>query len=500
MIALGTILENLPSFVLQGDTLALKRVVASVTYDSRACTPDALFVAIPGLKNDGHDFVLQAITNGATVVVLEREMEVPSHVALVIVPDSRIALALLSHAWYGEPSVGLRIIGVTGTNGKTTTTFILKSLLEAMGEVVGIIGTTGSYIRDEILPSQFTTPEAPELCALLQTMKQRGATSVVMEVSSHALALHRVHGTIFAGGIFTNLTQDHLDFHETMEAYAAAKQRLFSTLPRHAVAVVNADDDYGNVMIEDTNAQTTLSFGRSPQADIRIAEQTLGFTKTDIVLTIKGEEVRATMPLVGRFNGENLAASVAMVSALGASVEQIAEAIPHMQGAPGRMQRIELPDEGVGTKPTAIVDYAHTPDALEKALLSCRELLASETDSPGKIFCVIGCGGDRDRTKRPLMGAIAVRLADIAIFTSDNPRSENPVAILDDMLSGVPHEKFTSVVVLADRREAIRYAMHKAAANDIVLVAGKGHETYQIIGSERSHFDDREEIEKAFAG
>jgi UDP-N-acetylmuramoyl-L-alanyl-D-glutamate--2,6-diaminopimelate ligase len=517
MRTLATLLENLPAYTLEGDALSLDRVPTSVQYDSRECTAGAVFVAIRGLQSDGHDFIAQAIERGAHVVVAEREVaeldcEVPLHITFVRVANSRIALALLSHAWFGEPSVGLRIIGVTGTNGKTTTTFILQSLLESMGETVGIIGTTGNYIRGEMLPAQFTTPEAPELCALFVEMKRRGATTIVMEVSSHALALHRVDGTIFAGAIFTNLTQDHLDFHETMDAYAEAKKRLFCMLPPHAVAVVNADDNRGMFMLEGTEARTQVLFGRSERAgnsnaqplDVRIADQRLGFAGTEVELTVYGEEMHASMPLIGAFNVDNLAACVAMAHALGASLSVLSHAIRQLHGAPGRMQRVSIAN-GMAL---AIVDYAHTPDALEKALLSCRELLQSPSEisigkpertsaSTARLICVVGCGGNRDRTKRPLMGAIATRLADVVILTSDNPRNEDPLTILDDILAGVPAGNFASTIVLADRREAIRRAVTEAQNGDIVLIAGKGHETYQIVGSTRLHFDDVEEIEQA---
>jgi UDP-N-acetylmuramoyl-L-alanyl-D-glutamate--2,6-diaminopimelate ligase len=490
MKSLHTLLENTLNYTLRGDAHALARAVTNIQYDSRRCTEDSLFVAIKGLQSDGHDYAAQAITGGARVIVAERELDVPPHVALVLVPDTRKALAEIAHVWYDQPSTKLRVFGITGTNGKTTCTFVLKHLLEAMGEQVGIIGTTGNYFGEETIPTNFTTPEAPELCALFADMRKRGATAIVMEVSSHALSLERVHGITFAGAIFTNLTQDHLDFHVTMDAYAEAKKRLFDMLPESSVAVANADDARCAFMLRDTKAATRVLFGRSSKASVQISEEKFSFTRTHVTLLINGESMQGSMPLIGKFNVENVAACVAMASALGVSTATLKNALEtRVQGAPGRMQRLPIFND----QAVAIVDYAHTPDALEKALLACREL--RDTSAPeGRIICVFGCGGNRDKTKRPKMGAIASNLADLPILTSDNPRLEDPLTILDDILAGIPKEKFAATTVLAERREAIRHAINLAKAGDIVLVAGKGHENYQILGAEKVHFDDVEEI------
>jgi UDP-N-acetylmuramyl-tripeptide synthetase len=527
MKALHTLLAALPRFSMRGDAHALARAVTSIEYDSRKCSADALFVAMRGVQADGHDFIPQAIERGARFIVAERDIDelaanVPESVALVVVPDARKALASLAHTWYDEPSTKLRVFGVTGTNGKTTTTFLLKSLLEQSGESVGIIGTTGNYIGTDVIPSSFTTPEAPELCALFVEMRKRGATAIVMEVSSHALALERVFGTTFAGAMFTNLTQDHLDFHHTMEEYAAAKQHLFTMLPVSAFAVGNASDAWNTFMFAESPVlpQNRLHYGRSEAADLRIQDVSLGFTETQFSLENAGATQSAvhhfTMSPIGGFNVDNAAGCLAMMRLLGASWEQLAEWLKNVQGAPGRMQRIPL-NASNGEAHTAhgavaIVDYAHTPDALEKALLSCSELRDSavpgngngnengnENGAKGRIICVFGCGGDRDRTKRPKMGAIAATLADIIIPTSDNPRTEDPLAILDDILAGIPKEKFPVTTVLADRREAIHHAVKQARSGDIVLIAGKGHENYQILGTEKIHFDDTEVVQEALA-
>jgi len=500
--------------------------VESLEYDSRKCHRGAMFIAIEGLSVDGHDFLAQAISNGARVVVCERlpkeavkEAAEDSTVLVVHVQDSRKALAALAHAWYGEPSKRVNVVGVTGTNGKTTTTFVLKALLTGLGENVGIIGTTGNYIGTEKLPTEFTTPEAPELCALFDTMIQRGATAIVMEVSSHALALSRVHGVRFAGAIFTNLTQDHLDFHGTMEQYAAAKKMLFDMLPPEAVAVANADDPYCQFMLKDSPAHERYTVGRTPTASLRISNEELSIAHTRFALTFAAEQAQTfETALVGRFNVDNIAGCLALCYALYASeqpketvLSRLQAATRAAQSAPGRMQRIALPNGAA-----AVVDYAHTPDALEKALLACRDIQDSAqqpvqhtaaTENPLKaaprLVCVFGCGGNRDRTKRPKMGAIAVRLADVVIVTSDNPRNEDPHEILRDIVEGItltPNaERRAEPVVMVDRREAIRYALSLALvapqSQDVVLIAGKGHEDYQLIGKEKLHFDDAEEVQ-----
>jgi UDP-N-acetylmuramoyl-L-alanyl-D-glutamate--2,6-diaminopimelate ligase len=508
MKSLHTLLSSLPSYTLLGDAHALARGVQNVQYDSRRCKEDSLFVAIRGLRFDGHDFIDDAIARGARFIVAEEERETPNNVALALTPNSRHALADIAHAWHDYPSEKMRIFGVTGTNGKTTCTFILRRLLEAMGETVGVIGTTGNYIADEVLPSEFTTPESLELCELLTTMRKRGVTSVAMEVSSHALAMERVRGVRFAGAIFTNLTQDHLDFHGTMEKYALAKKRLFDMVSEDAIAVVNADDAASALMLSDSRAARKIMFGRSANADVRIANERLSFAGTHLSLSFRGANFESAekteintmevhIPLIGEFNCDNFAACAAMAWGLGMPLDDLRRAAQErVEGAPGRMQRLPL----LGGKAVAIVDYAHTPDALEKSLLACRRLLRAQeetTRQSGRIVCVFGCGGDRDRTKRPKMGAIASKLADAVILTSDNPRTEDPLTIIDDILAGIPQERFSAIVALPDRKEAIRAAIAQMRAGDIALIAGKGHETYQILGAHKIHFDDAEEIEVA---
>lgn len=463
--------------------------VASVEYDSRRVREGSLFVARRGQTMDGHAFIATAIQAGARAIVCEyvdSSVEIPDTVAVVEVKDSALALAELSHAFYDFPTRHLRVIGVTGTNGKTTCTYLLKQFFEAAGEKVGMIGTTGNYIGQEFIESRFTTPEAPELCALFQRMHQAGVTTVAMEVSSHALALGRVHGIHFAAALFTNLTQDHLDFHRTMEEYAAVKRQLFDMLEKDTLAVVNGDSSYAGTMLRSCKAKT-LRVGRKEDNNLRIENEELSAYASRFRLAggSFSQEVSQeySMALIGSFNIENAALCVACAQALGIAPDTLATLLPSVQGAPGRMKRIILKNEAV-----AIVDYAHTPDALERALDTAKELLATGA----RLFSVFGCGGNRDASKRPLMGAISASIADESIITSDNPRSEDPHAIIADIVRGIP--TLQRCTVIPDRREAIRYAVQQSRKGDILLVAGKGHEEYQIIGNERLHFSDEEEV------
>lgn len=478
-----------------------ERSATTLVYDSRKVIPGCVFVALRGLTTDGHHYINDALQMGAHSIICETfdRNQIPTGFegAIVEVDNTRKALAALAHAWHGYPSRHLRVIGVTGTNGKTTTTFIARKFFEARGETVGIIGTTGNFIGNQQIPTDFTTPEAPELCTLFAQMHNAGVTTVVMEVSSHALMMERVSGTTFAGAIFTNLTQDHLDFHSTMEEYAFAKKRLFDMLPPEAVAVVNHDDAYSDFMVRDCRAKTLIRFGRSASCDVLIQHEHLHLQSTDCIVTIgqtavpNPVEIPVTIALVGRFNIDNMAGCLGLMWGLGwNNVAEISRVFSLLQPAPGRMQRLFLPNGAV-----AIVDYAHTPDALEKALLSCREILQSSDDNkPGTLWCVFGCGGDRDRTKRPKMGKIAAMIADKIITTSDNPRTEDPRQIIQEIVQGIPTEHRDDIRMMTDRAQAIRYALSLAQPGDLVLIAGKGHENYQIIGKEKIHFDDCEEI------
>jgi UDP-N-acetylmuramyl-tripeptide synthetase len=513
----GLVCSTVPSAVVVEQQ---HQALTGLQYDSRRVTLGNVFVAIQGLSVDGHSFIDAAVKQGAALIVCERlpSTEPPFDCAYIQVSNSRKALAVLAHAWYNQPSRRLKVFGVTGTNGKTTATFLLKTLLEACGETVGVIGTTGNFIGDIVLPADFTTPESVELCALLDEMARRGASAVAMEVSSHALALDRVYATTFAGAIFTNLTQDHLDFHKTMEEYAAAKKRLFDMLPTDAVAVANADDAYARFMLADTQAARRVFVGRSAGTDVRVVAERVTRTETRFSLVSSSSSPNRitntpqdfSMKLVGRFNIDNAAGCLALCLALYQQqhsdyTEQesfwqtLRQALQAAEPAPGRMQRIPLPNGAA-----AIVDYAHTPDALEKALRTCRELLIQQPSSSvntrersAKLVCLFGCGGNRDRTKRPIMGALAAQLADMVVVTSDNPRQEPPEEIVQDILHGVesvPEAERAVTLVSVDRAEAIKQALASVAEGDIVLLAGKGHETYQILSTGKIHFDDAEQV------
>lgn len=467
-------------------------------YDSRKVTRGSTFVAIKGFAQDGHSYIKQAIEHGATTIVLEDAQALTefdadaSGVNRMLVEDSRKALAHISEEAFGHPSKKLRLIGVTGTNGKTTTSNLIKQLLEHKGVRTGLIGTLGVWIGKEFIPTEHTTPESRDLSALLTKMVTEGVTTCVMEVSSHSVILERVSALDFDIGVFTNLTQDHLDFHKTMDAYARAKQQFFSLLKETAVAVTNADDAHGAFMTEFSHANVH-SYGKDDgtvfgSADIVASRITPNIRGTSFTLRKRysDEEANLLSPLVGSFNVYNLlAASSALYFGVeGYSLHELSKAVASIKPVRGRFEQIELTNGA-----TAIIDYAHTPDALENVLQTIRELRTS-----GKVITVFGCGGDRDKGKRPLMGATAKKLSDTVIITSDNPRTEDPLAIINEILVGI--QDVTGVEVISDRREAIHRALSLCAAGDILLIAGKGHEDYQIIGKEKIHFDDREVVEE----
>jgi UDP-N-acetylmuramoyl-L-alanyl-D-glutamate--2,6-diaminopimelate ligase len=468
-------------------------------YDSRSVKPGSAFFAIKGYAADGHTFIQSAIENGAGTIILEDEAAFgddnakAKNINRILVRSSRKALAIISEEAFGNPSRKLRLIGVTGTNGKTTTTNLLKQILECRGEKCGLIGTIGIFIGSEFIPATHTTPESRDISELLARMADQGATTCVMEVSSHSIVLGRISALDFDIGVFTNLTQDHLDFHETMENYASAKQRFFTGLKETAVAITNSGSDYGEFMTEHCIANVH-SYGlddgtKFGNADIVASaiEYSLRGTSFTIKKRYSDEQTVFQSKLVGKFNVENLlaAASALYFGVEGFSLEILSQAVPGIRPVRGRFEQIELPNSGL-----AIIDYAHTPDALENVLLTIRSL-----DPDTKITTVFGCGGDRDRTKRPKMGAIADRLSDAVIITNDNPRSEDPHAIAHDIIQGIPMKKRIDTEIILDRAEAIQTALDASGEVDVILIAGKGHEDYQIIGKEKKHFDDREVVE-----
>jgi UDP-N-acetylmuramoyl-L-alanyl-D-glutamate--2,6-diaminopimelate ligase len=475
---LSELLRDVPVREIHGDTGI---DITSVTPDSRLVGKGALFVAIPGTAKDGTEFIPQAIEKGAAAIVATSPVD---GAASVVVEDPRAALALIAANFYGRPADRLSLVGITGTSGKTTTARMVESVFDAVGEPVGLIGTIEYRAGDERLMADRTTPDAVVLQEWFAKMVAADVKHAVMEVSSHALALKRSHGVHFAAAVFTNLSREHFDFHKDFEDYFAAKRILFDQIDRtRQTAVVNIDDQYGRRLADEFGA-SALTFGRDVNADIHPAKD---FTITvdglrGLVRTPRGD-IRVESPLLGLPNLYNWLAAIGAAIAVGIPTEAIEAGIRNLKSVRGRFERVS---EG---KPTVIVDYAHKPDALEKLLHAVREIAGER-----RLKIVFGCGGDRDRGKRPEMGGIAARLADEVIVTSDNPRGEEPQAIIDQIVAGMGGNRHVAV---ADRREAIARTIAEAGEDDVIVIAGKGHETYQVVGDRINHFDDREEAELA---
>ncbi len=461
------------------------RQLTAIAYDSRRVVPAALFVALKGLKADGVEFTEQAIARGAQAVVSESPAPAGVAVPWIAVRDARLALALLADRFFDHPSGRMPVIGVTGTNGKTTTAYLLAAMLDEAGLRAGMLGTVAYRVGGEDREASRTTPEAPDLQQLLSDMLRQGNRSAVMEVSSHALSLKRVDGMHFAAAVFSNLTRDHLDFHEDMEAYFAAKRRLFAMLPRDAPGVINLDDPRGAGLVEMCGRPVTYAINAAADVRSGAVEMTLAGLRFEIT-TPKGA-VHIQSKLVGRPNVYNILAATAAAISLDVPIEAIERGVAGLAGVPGRFEVVS----GAGDDVTAIVDYAHTDDALRNLLETARPLSAR------RLVTVFGCGGDRDRSKRPLMGMVAARLSDVVVITSDNPRSEDPKRIIEEIERGIPAGSQSSprtpvVVSVVDRAEAIQRALAMAEPGDVVLIAGKGHEKYQQIGDRVLPFDDGE--------
>ena len=456
--------------------------ITSIAWDTRRMEKGALFFALPGARDDGARYIDQALAQGAAAVVCaEGESQDPR---CIFVEDPRKALAQASAAWFGHPGDQMTLIAVTGTNGKTTTTYLLKEMLERVtGAKVGLVGTNQNLIGREVLPAHRTTPESYELQELLRRMCDAGCTYVVMEVSSHALTLRRVYGLTFQAGVFTNLTQDHLDFHRTMEEYRDAKALLFSQC---RVGVVNLDDEAGRYYAGLGLCPMFTYSENKPQADLTAKNLRLLPRRVEFEALSRDALARVSLPIPGGFSVYNALGALACCLALGLPLEPCAAALAHVRGVKGRVEVVPTP-----TDYTVLIDYAHTPDALENVLLTVRDF------TPGRVICVFGCGGDRDQGKRPIMGQIAQRLADAAVVTSDNPRTEDPMAIIGDILSGF-REGEAPAAVEPDRARAIALALSMAEAGDTVLLAGKGHETYQEINGVQRHLDEREIVADYF--
>lgn len=483
---LHTLLKHLHPFI---SYVGENPDIISIENDNRKVKNGSLFICIKGYTVDGHRFAESAVANGAAAVLAEEELSLP--VPVIVVENTKRAMAVLADAFYNQPSHKLHMIGITGTNGKTTTSHLIEKILADAGQNTGLIGTMYTKINNEVLETKNTTPESLTLQKTFNEMVKNGVQSAVMEVSSHALVEGRVHGTDFNVAVFTNLTQDHLDYHHTMDEYKRAKSLLFSQLgntfnmDKPKFAVLNADDQASEMYLESTTAHV-ITYGIDRNATLKAK---------DIVMTAKGTEFELISPfginkvslqLIGKFSVYNVLASLGAAVASGIPIDKAISSIEKVKGVSGRFELVHA-----GQDFTVIVDYAHTPDSLENALKTVKQF------AEGKVFVIVGCGGDRDRTKRPLMAQIACKYSERPIFTSDNPRSEDPIAILKDMEDGVAGEKYE---VIVDRKAAIHHAVGQANKNDVILIAGKGHETYQIIGNQVLDFDDRLVAKEALEG
>lgn len=468
------------SFIKGNKNQEIDRII----YDSRIKTQNGLFIAIEGYKTDGHNYIEAAIENGAKTVLVQKDIEVKQDVTVVRVSDTRLAMALIANSAYNHPSEKFELVGVTGTNGKTSITFLLGEILEDYNKKIGIIGTIENRIGTQILKAERTTPESVDLQALFDKMLQNEVDTAIMEVSSHALELNRVAGSKFKVGVFTNLTQDHLDFHITMENYAKAKSKLFSMCE---VGVVNKDSDYIEVVARDAKCKL-ITYGIDNVADYRASNVIITAAGVEYNLICPEGSFCVYVPIPGKFTVYNTLAVIASARVLGIPMNVILETLSHAKGVPGRVQTFKS-SKGY----SVLVDYAHTPDGLENVLSTIKEFAV------GNIITVFGCGGDRDRTKRPLMGKIAGMYSDYVFITSDNPRTEEPLKILDDIEDGIKYvcDKYEKI---EDRKKSIEKALSIAQKDDVILIAGKGHENYQILKDRIIHFDDSEIVQQYFQG
>ena len=506
MMELTKLLEGVEISRISGE---MRREIEGITYHSRRVEKGFLFAAIRGMESDGHQFIGEAIDRGAVAVLLEQEREIGGR-TMIRVPNSRQALARVSSNFYGNPSSRMTLIGITGTNGKTTTTYLLESILKQAGCAVGVIGTVNYRYGQKRIPAPNTTPESLDLQRMLWEMAEEKVTHVIMEVSSHGIDLDRVFGCEFDGVIFTNFTSDHLDYHKTLSQYFDSKKRLFSeslmkSPKRRRFAVTNDDDPRGEEIVEGIDLPI-IRYGLNPSCDFSADQLTSTFDGLSCRIRTPKGEFSIHSRLIGEYNLYNILAATAAGMAMGLSLETLREGVAKLDGVVGRFEKVENP-RGIHV----IVDYAHTHDALERVLLGLKGILGSSTRNDGKVITVFGCGGDRDRTKRPLMGEVAGRYSDLSILTSDNPRTEDPLAIMDEVEKGLQSLPLTEwqkseisswrskkgYLKIPDRRKAIQMAIQLAQPFDVVLIAGKGHEDYQIIGKEKFPFDDRVEARKA---
>jgi UDP-N-acetylmuramoyl-L-alanyl-D-glutamate--2,6-diaminopimelate ligase len=475
-VKLADLMARLPGSTLQGSS---EVEVTGVAHDSRAVPAGGLFVAIPGLKEDGNAYVDAARRRGALAFVSEQAPRAGLNWLQVV--DARLALATAAALYYREPARALTLVGITGTNGKTTTSFLVDAVLRTAGLTVGLLGTVKYRIAERVTEAVRTTPESNDLQSLLRQMVEASCSHAVLEVSSHSLALKRVHGCPFRVAVFTNLTRDHLDFHGDMDSYFAAKRLLFDELLLpDGHAVINIDDDWGKALAESLAGRPVLTFALRQPASLQAVDLDLSLKGTRFRARTPRGDIEIASPLLGLFNVRNMLAAIGTAVALDIPEEAVREAFAHFPGVPGRLERVDA-----GQDFTVVVDYAHTDDALKNLLETVRAL------QPHRVITVFGCGGDRDRSKRPLMGAVASRLSDVVIVTSDNPRSEPPEVIIEEVKRGMNGGRGATRHAIVDRREAISKALDLAEPGDAVVIAGKGHEAYQVVRDKQLPFDDR---------
>lgn len=450
--------------------------VGEIQYDSRKVKFGDIFVCVPGYVTDGHKYVENACKNGAAAIILSEQINFIPECTLIKVKDTRKSLAVMSSNYYNHPAESMKIIGITGTNGKTTSTFMVKSILEAAGHKVGVVGTISNYIGNEKMPTSRTTPESLELQQLFKKMVDAGVDYCVMETSSHSLYLNRVYGIRFSQAIFTNLTRDHLDFHKTFEEYYKAKIILFKNADN---SIINIDDKYGEKVYKDAKGDK-LTYAIDKDADLKALNLKIHSTGVGFDISYRGDIRHINLNIPGKYNVMNALGSVGACIGVGVDLDTIKRGLEHMDPVPGRCE-IVTKSHDLGYQ--VVIDYAHTPDGLENILKCAREF------TKGKLITVFGCGGDRDSSKRPIMGKIGTQLSDFAVVTSDNPRGEEPMAIIKDILVGIEKNNY---IVIENRREAIKKAMEIAKLGDVVVIAGKGHENYQVLKDKTIHFDERE--------
>ncbi len=466
-------------------------MIEHVAYDSRKVCANSLFICLKGASADGHDFAAAAIEKGAIAILAERKLAVPPHVTLIVIPDVRLAMQAIVPYFFDYPAREMRLIGITGTNGKTTTTYLIRSILQEAGYRVGLIGTIQTMIGEQILPVKNTTPDVLDLQEILCKMAAAQMDYVVMEVSSHALALGRIAGCEFDVGVFSNLTQDHLDFHQTFDNYILAKAKLFDLLSQagqhkpNKTAIINLDAAAADVMLTHAACPTLTYAIENPAADLKASQVTVTSKGVRFVIAGAFGEHRLTLKITGAFNVYNAMAAIGAAIAENVPLATIIRAIESAQSVPGRFEIVDA-----GQPFSVIVDYAHTPDGLENVLKTAAQF------AQGRVITVFGCGGDRDRTKRPIMGRLAAQYAEVVIATSDNPRSEDPAAILREIEAGIKEtiRPTAHYEVIVDRREAIATALSLAQPDDVIVIAGKGHETYQVLKDKVIDFDDREVV------